>query len=45
MEIFQRYFPEKERRFIFSPGKLVWENAPERRDLRNDANGDVPSNA
>lgn len=45
MEIFQRYFPEKESRFNFSPGRLFWENAPERRDLRNDANGDVPSNA
>jgi ubiquinone/menaquinone biosynthesis C-methylase UbiE len=45
MEIFQRYFPEKESRLIFSPGKLFWENAPQHLDLRNEANGDAPSNA
>jgi len=33
VEVFQRYFPEKERRFILSPGRLFWENAPEGRDL------------
>jgi ubiquinone/menaquinone biosynthesis C-methylase UbiE len=45
MEIFQRYFPEKESRLIFSPGRLVWENAPQHLDSRNETNGDVPSNA
>jgi hypothetical protein len=30
MEIFQKHFPEKECRIIFSPGKLFWQNAPER---------------
>lgn len=29
METFQRYFPEQEKRFIFSPGKLFWQNGPE----------------
>ena len=28
LEIYERYFPEKEHRFIFSPGKLFWENHP-----------------
>jgi ubiquinone/menaquinone biosynthesis C-methylase UbiE len=26
MEIYERYFPEKEGRFVLSPGKLFWEN-------------------
>lgn len=29
MEIFQRHFPEQERRFIFSPGRLFWQNGPD----------------
>jgi ubiquinone/menaquinone biosynthesis C-methylase UbiE len=45
MEVFERYFPEKERRFIFSPGRLFWENAPERRDLPSKARGNVLSKA
>jgi ubiquinone/menaquinone biosynthesis C-methylase UbiE len=45
MEIFQRYFPETESRFIFAPGKLFWENAPEHRDLHNENNGNVASSA
>jgi ubiquinone/menaquinone biosynthesis C-methylase UbiE len=45
MEVFQRYFPEKERRFIFSPGRLFWENAPERRGLPSEASGNVLSRA
>ena len=32
MEIFQHYFPEEDNRFIFSPGKLFWENHPDCRD-------------
>ena len=44
MEIYERYFPEKERRFIFSPGKLFWQNGPERQDSRHDMNGKTPNN-
>jgi len=43
VDVFQRYFPEKERRFIFSPGRLFWENAPEGRDLPSEASGNVLS--
>ena len=35
MEIFQRYFPEQDRRIIFSPGRLFWQNGPESRDPHN----------
>jgi ubiquinone/menaquinone biosynthesis C-methylase UbiE len=45
MEAFQRYFPEKERRFIFSPGRLFWENAPESRDLPTKTSDNVLSKA
>jgi ubiquinone/menaquinone biosynthesis C-methylase UbiE len=33
MEIYRRYFPEEDRRFIFSPGKLFWQDAPECADI------------
>lgn len=45
MEIFQKHFPEKECRFIFSPGILFWENAPESPGFPAEANRDVPRNA
>jgi ubiquinone/menaquinone biosynthesis C-methylase UbiE len=45
MEVFQRYFPEKERRFIFLPGRLFWENASESRDLPAEASDNVLSKA
>jgi ubiquinone/menaquinone biosynthesis C-methylase UbiE len=41
MEIFQKHFPEKECRFVFSPGKLFWENAPQRPGFPGEANHDV----
>jgi hypothetical protein len=44
MEVFQRYFPEKERRFIFSPGRLFWQNAPEERDLPSEGSDNVLAN-
>jgi hypothetical protein len=32
MEIYRRYFPEENKRFIFSPGKLFWQDIPEYAD-------------
>jgi len=44
MEIVESYFPEKENRIIFSPGKLFWENHPACRDSRDDTRGNVALN-